>query len=330
MKTYFIIPVYNVETYLQRCVDSIFSQTDEDFVVIFVNDGSKDNSLAILEGAAKQHKNMLIVNKENGGLSSARNAGLKVIDDIENSLISFVDSDDYLDKDFLKNTKAAMIKHKADVVCSLYRGLNPDGSYCSNKILKGNDKVLNRYEALKLLLSAKIKCHSPTKLYKGFLWKDTFFDEKISFLEDQYLTPCVFDKADVIVKTFYYGYFYQHHSASLCGSKMTPSKINDSVSSYIYLYNHSFSIENKENKRLRKIILNQFYEIYLMMYPRINRSEYNDEQLKQLEKINSFVKQHNILFNFRPYNFKNFMKKYLYIFSKKIYLKIYKRHLGAN
>lgn len=330
MKTYFIVPVYNVEKYLQRCIDSIFCQTDQDFIAIFINDGSTDNSLSILENENKKRENMLIINKTNGGLSSARNAGLKAIKNINDSLITFVDSDDYIDKHFLKNLKTIMNEYNADIVCSLYRGLNSDGTFCRKKVTEGKDLKIDRFHAMKLLLGAKLKCHSPTKLYKGYLWNNTFFDENISFLEDQYLTPCIFDKANVIVKTFYHGYFYQHHSSSLCGSKMTPNKINDSLLSYIFLYNNQFSFEKRELKKLKKIIVSKFYQIYLMMFPRIDCSQYNESQLIQLSKINAFVKEHSIIFGFHPTSFKEFLKKIIFVFSKKLYLKIYKRYLGVN
>lgn len=327
MTTYFIVPVYNVEKYLQRCIDSIFSQTDQDFVAIFINDGSTDRSSEILDNAKKNYKNIIVVNKKNGGLSSARNAGLKAIPNIDSCYLCFVDSDDYISLDFIEKSKAAMTKHGADIVCSLYKGLNEDGTYCTNIFLEGDDEVLTRSESLKLLLSGKIKCHAPTKLYKGLLWKNTYFDETISFLEDQFLTPCIFNKAETIVKIFNYSYFYQHHAGSLCQSKMTPNKIIDSLNSYVFLYSYPFDISNPDLKKVKKIILNEFYKIYLMMYPRINQNEFNKNQLKKIMEIEYFAKKHKIFIHYHPSTFKDFLKKTVYIFSKKIYCKLYKKHI---
>ncbi|MCQ2975612.1 MAG: glycosyltransferase [Bacteroidales bacterium] len=327
MITYFIVPVYNTEKYLQRCIDSIFAQTDKDFFVIFINDGSTDGSLSILEEEKKKHNNLVIINKENGGLSSARNAGLKYIKDFDNCYISFVDSDDFIDKEFIEKSKNAMNKYNADIVCSLYKGLNEDGTYCSNIFLTGDDLVLDRFSALKLLVSGNIKCHAPTKLYKGKLWENTYFDESISFLEDQYLTPCIFNKAKTSVKLFYYSYFYQHHAGSLCQSKMTPNKIIDSLNSYVFLYNFSFDLAFKENKKLNRKILNEFYKIYLMMYPRIDKKEFSQLQLDQINKIILFAKKHKILFNLHPSSLKEFIKKSVFVFSKKLYCRLYKRYI---
>ena len=89
-----LIPVYNVEKYLERCLDSILKQTLTKIEIICVNDGSTDNSLSILKEYQKKDSRIIIVNKENGGLPSARNAGL---DRAEGKYVGFVDSDDYIE-----------------------------------------------------------------------------------------------------------------------------------------------------------------------------------------------------------------------------------------
>lgn len=89
-----IIPVYNVEQYLEECLESVINQTFKDLEIICVNDGSTDNSLSILEKYAQKDKRIKIINKDNGGLSSARNAGLNAA---TAEFVSFLDSDDYLD-----------------------------------------------------------------------------------------------------------------------------------------------------------------------------------------------------------------------------------------
>ena len=88
-----IVPVYNVEKYLKQCLDSIVNQTYKNLEIIIVNDGTKDNSMKIVEEYL-QDKRIKVINKENGGLSSARNRG---IEEATGEYISFVDSDDYID-----------------------------------------------------------------------------------------------------------------------------------------------------------------------------------------------------------------------------------------
>lgn len=98
-----IIPVYNQEKYLRRCLDSLLPQTDESIKVFLVNDGSTDASLDICREYAERFKNVVIIDKENGGLSSARNAGL---DAAQGDRIVFIDSDDYVADDYVARIQA--------------------------------------------------------------------------------------------------------------------------------------------------------------------------------------------------------------------------------
>ena len=91
-----IVPVYNVEQYLERCVDSIINQTYKNLEIILVNDGSTDNSGQLCDELAKKDDRIRVIHKKNGGLSDARNVG---IDEAEAELIGFIDSDDYIDED---------------------------------------------------------------------------------------------------------------------------------------------------------------------------------------------------------------------------------------
>ena len=97
-----IVPVYRVEKYLSRCIDSILSQTFKDFELILVNDGSPDNSGDICNKYAEKDKRVIVLNQANGGLSSARNAGLNwLYDNSDSQWITFVDSDDWIHPNYL-------------------------------------------------------------------------------------------------------------------------------------------------------------------------------------------------------------------------------------
>lgn len=95
-----IVPVYNVEKYLTRCLDSLINQTLKDIEIICVNDGSKDNSLDILKTYAEKDQRIIVLSQENAGLSAARNTGMDVA---KGEYIGFVDSDDWVDLDFFEN-----------------------------------------------------------------------------------------------------------------------------------------------------------------------------------------------------------------------------------
>lgn len=109
-----IIPVYNVEEYLARCVDSILAQTYSDLEVILVNDGSKDGSGRICDGYADKDPRVKVIHKENGGLSSARNAGM---DAAAGEYITFVDSDDWIEADAYEHLLSLMDRYRVKLVC---------------------------------------------------------------------------------------------------------------------------------------------------------------------------------------------------------------------
>ena len=114
-----IVPVYNVEKYLKKCIDSIINQTFQDIEIICVNDGSTDNSRKILEEYKNKDSRIKIIDKENGGLSSARNAGMKTA---EGEFLSFIDSDDWIDKTMLEKLYKNITGLNSDIsICAVHR-----------------------------------------------------------------------------------------------------------------------------------------------------------------------------------------------------------------
>lgn len=108
-----IVPVYNCEKNLERCVQSILSQSEQEIEIILVNDGSTDGSYEICEKYAKEHAKVRVIHQENGGVSKARNTGIRAA---KGKYIQFVDSDDYLEKDMCRYMKACMQEKQADLV----------------------------------------------------------------------------------------------------------------------------------------------------------------------------------------------------------------------
>ncbi len=114
-----IVPVYNVENYLKQCLDSILCQTFPDIEIICVNDGSTDGSRQILEEYKRKDSRIIIADKQNGGLSSARNAGMRIA---RGGFISFVDSDDWIEPDMLEKLYNSIVKLNTDIaICAVHR-----------------------------------------------------------------------------------------------------------------------------------------------------------------------------------------------------------------
>lgn len=120
MRLSIIVPVYNVEQWLNRCLDSLYKQelSEEEFEVILVNDGSTDSSLSMAEIFASHHSNVRIINRENGGLSVARNTGLEYA---QGCYIWFVDSDDFIEPKSIKPILEYAENNKLDMMCFLFQ-----------------------------------------------------------------------------------------------------------------------------------------------------------------------------------------------------------------
>ncbi len=117
-KVSIIVPVYNVEKYLDKCLQSLINQTLKDIEIICVNDGSTDNSLEILERYAKKDSRIIIINQENQGLSGARNSGLKKAN---GEYIGFVDSDDWVDLNFFEKLYNSAVKYNCEIACAGFK-----------------------------------------------------------------------------------------------------------------------------------------------------------------------------------------------------------------
>lgn len=114
-----IVPIYNVEKYLPRCIESILNQSFKEFELILVDDGSSDNSGKICDIYAEKDERVKVIHKENGGVSSARNVGIKAVN---GEYIGFVDPDDYIDREMYKNLYELCENNNCDIgICKLGR-----------------------------------------------------------------------------------------------------------------------------------------------------------------------------------------------------------------
>ena len=136
-----IVPVYKVENFLDRCVESIVGQTYENLEIILVDDGSPDNCPAICDNWAKKDGRIKVIHKENGGLSSARNAGLDVV---TGEYFGFIDSDDWIEKDFFEFLITNALKENADISrCGLYLDYEDDDSCHDQEVQYENPVVVD-------------------------------------------------------------------------------------------------------------------------------------------------------------------------------------------
>ncbi|MBQ4529140.1 MAG: glycosyltransferase family 2 protein [Lachnospiraceae bacterium] len=214
-----IVPVYNCEEKLNRCVESILNQSYNKLEVILVNDGSTDGSLEICNQYGKTDSRIKVVDKENAGVSAARNTG---IEHAQGEYIQFVDSDDYIEKDMCKILVKAMEESAADMVLSgfCHRYLNEDIIKVPEQEING---TLNRTEFATSFLGFYQKgfLNMPwNKLYKRELVKEKF-PENLSLGEDLLFNLKYLEKVEkiAIVKEPLYYYIQERGNTNLSAKK---------------------------------------------------------------------------------------------------------------
>lgn len=316
MKISVIVPVYNVENYLDKCLNSLVNQTLKDIEIIVVNDGAKDNSQKIIDEYAGKYNNIKSYIKENGGLSSARNYGLKMA---TSDFIAFVDSDDYVDYTMYEKMYNKMISDDFDiVVCDLYMKYPNKQIYTSSNI---KNDLMNKAEIKDAILN--IYPVAWNKLYKKDLFKDLHFKEKVWFEDVEILHRMFprFNKIGVVKDPLYY--YVQRDGA-------ITSKVNLKIYDYIDNFNGIIEYHKKNNTYNEyKDVLEYCYVryIYATFMKRVLELDYNeykkalDFAVKSVSKNFKNYKR-NILF------YKSFKGLYLIAFNKFNAILLYKiKHL---
>ncbi|MBR4633035.1 MAG: glycosyltransferase [Elusimicrobia bacterium] len=206
-----IIPVYNVEQYLKHCVDSVINQTYKNLEIILVDDGSTDNSGKICDGYALKDNRIKTIHKQNSGVSSARNEGLKIA---KGNYIGFIDSDDYIEEDMYEVLYNLLIENKVEIACCDYFVFNKK----EKKYIPCSDNTVNEVLSVNEILNTK-RGHSGNlwnKLYSKKIIGNIRFDEKLSFGEDYLFVIESFFEAKKIAfcKDAKYYYYYNANSVT--------------------------------------------------------------------------------------------------------------------
>lgn len=242
-KVSIIVPIYKVEKYLDKCIQSIINQTLEDFEVILVDDGSPDNCGKIADKYAKKHNNISVIHKKNGGLSSARNAGLKKA---EGEYIAFIDSDDYIEKDMMEYLYKNAKKCNSDIAACGYSVIWPNGEI--EKITKDvGDVVYTKAEALDIhLFSGYIDDVSWNKLYKRELFESIRFAEG-KLYEDMIIMPLLLSQCEKVSLHSDSKYYYCKRNDSIGGAAFNEKTLSLSTAAddnYNYCKRECPSIKN--------------------------------------------------------------------------------------
>lgn len=261
-----IVPVYNVDKFLKRCLESIKCQTYKNLEIIIVNDGSTDASGRICDEFEDIDKRVKVIHKKNGGLSDARNAGMNYSN---GELICFVDGDDYLTLDCIEHLYDIMIRSDADIsIGCYYKVLYEDNIPNSNQSFK---VYMNRDEALETLLYQKYFTTSAWgKLYKRRVLEGIKFPiDKLH--EDVGTIYKVFSKAEGVVYSDKKIYAYVQRDESIISSNFTKKKMD-----YIEFTKEIVEFF-KDDKRLFKAAVSRHFSACFQILVQIPKYEYKNE-----------------------------------------------------
>ena len=280
-----IIPVYNTEKYLKRCLDSIIRQNFQDIEIIIVNDSSTDNSLEIIKEYLKQDDRIILINKEkNEGLSAARNSGIKIA---KGEYILHIDSDDWIEQNYFKDMYEFAEKNKADIVISdFYKDFNNGNIEYIQDQIGFKSSELFKEETIKKIFLLEGYNAVWNKLIKIKLYRENKIKHPAGIALGEDLA--------VIPKLIYYS-----------------QKIVKLNKSYYHYIQNPLSITKKYNK-------NKIYEIYEVL--KINEEFFKNKKINlpiELLKINhltTWIFQTNYDFNDKKY--KQILNEYLDLLKK--------------
>lgn len=250
-----IIPVYNAEKYLERCLTSILKQMYKYFEVLLVDDGSNDQSVNIISDFVKKDKRVKLICITHGGVSLARNTGIELA---KGDFIFFIDADDYVDPFLLEKLIECQEKYNCDLVkykptiSNEFLGRMKEGT--NEEVLLTSSEALKDYLTDNKLMIAQVW----SGLYKKSLFAKTRFPLRKAF-EDNYVTPVILALCDTIVFIDYPGYIYYIHEGGIMHSSFSEEK----AASYD-MYKQVYYCIHESNPEFKHLLIQKW--IYQMIY----------------------------------------------------------------
>lgn len=296
-----IVPIYNVEDYVVKCVDSILNQTLRDLEIILVDDGSTDNSGKICDEYLTKDDRVKVIHKKNGGLSDARNAGLDVC---KGEYIGFVDGDDYIDEDMYEMLYKNIINYDADISMCRFRRIY-------NNRIDDNGRDLIRYTKDKKEIIEELYCGSIgisvcSKLYKRNIFSNLRFFYGKTY-EDVYITLHTVENATKVVFDYKSKYNYILRENSITEKKEYNEKIKEEINAY--LYNHSIICD--KYPELIEVSEYRLWWVYRMTIERIMKCKDWNFHKKEIVKIQSVIR--NNIAKIISNNYMNYKQKIAYV-----------------
>ena len=312
-----IVPIYNVGKYLPKCIESILNQTFKNFELILVNHGSTDNSGVVCDDYAKKDTRIKIIHKSNGGVSSARNAGLYVA---KGEYIGFVDPDDYIDKNMYEKLYRLCIDNNSDIaICRFNREIN---GKIQNKESTEEIIELNNMEAMNELFKGNLYRFSLcNKLFSKKCFNDVLFPEE-RIHEDLSTTYKLFANSKKAVYINYCGYIYVRRENSILTSTYNEKRLQ----AFIAWDEIIEFIDKNYYEIIEQVIATFTYwcvDNILYILNQVNNSKKKNNYLNIIQKYTTkyyiYIKRNNILSRSYKLRIRIFNINYkLFILGRKI------------
>ena len=319
-KVSIIMPFYNVEKYIEQCITSLLKQSYSDFELICVDDGSKDDSIKIVEKYGKIDNRIKIIRQENKGLATARNTGLKVA---TGEFIYFVDSDDWVHPDLLKETLTRIELDNSDIVIFDTYNVYGNSFVPVNRIANFKDKFKKEYLYYKDDIDCiDLPCTAWSKLYRAeFIQKYNLqFPNGMRFGEDSPLWFLLLQNNPKISLLDKCLYFYRKRQDSL--TARSTDLMDKQIHVYNFVKNMEYFSKFTEEEQLRILDFNCRMCIYAYSaMENIKLSVPYEKSLKYFFKEYKYFKNYN-LWALKGYRLLKF--RFIYTLGKKIVLKILK------
>lgn len=284
MKISIIVPVYNVESYLRKCINSILNQTTENIEIILVNDGSTDKSGDICDEYKKKDDRVVVIYKENGGLSSARNVGLEIA---TGDLIGFIDSDDWIELDYFEILYDGIIKYNTDIsVMHLIKVTNYEKIEFKTKRKEEWVKFTRDNAMESFFLDDFIGYSACNKLYRANLFENIRYPEGM-LMEDKATTYKLIYKTNSVVVNSSRKYHYYLRNDSIMQCEFNRKKFDS-----LEIHMEQIEFVDRNYPEFHGLIRARYaYESFrlLLMMIRSNHSEKSDFE-RCLKVINDNVR----------------------------------------
>lgn len=311
-----IVPVYNTEKYLKKCIDSILNQSFEEFEIIIINDGSTDGSLAIIEEYQAKYDNIVVINKQNEGQGVARNKALEIS---KGEYIAFVDSDDYIECTMLQSMYTKSLKNDLDIVVCNYKFVDINGHRIrDDNILLNDNEIIDKMECIKrFLVTNEIEGFSWNKLFKKQLFDTTNirYPEGMKY-EDIPTIVSVLVNANRIgfINEEFYNYFLRENSTV---STKTKKNTEDYVKAYFMVgdileKNFNDRFQNEYDYFYSSRIVNIVYEFLKINSNREENKLFAKGMIKYINKISKYRICFLNIYYKKIQLFKVLIKMYLY------------------